>query len=161
MEELEIKMPEKLLIAISALGNHGKTLSATRLIELLISHRKGWLYDSRSIILKKEQLSILQHNGTAEIAVITIGDGVDSRFANWYNIVASIIPTIKIIVGCCRTKHGTFAYLKNFARAHQYTMVVTHPYFQEMPVLPKRTPIANYWNAIFANHLLDMIHLHL
>lgn len=24
MEELEIKMPEKLLIAISALGNHGK-----------------------------------------------------------------------------------------------------------------------------------------
>lgn len=23
------------------------------------------------------------------------------------------------------------------------------------------TPIANYWNAIFTNHLLDMIHLHL
>ena len=23
------------------------------------------------------------------------------------------------------------------------------------------TLIANYWNAIFANHLLDMIHLHL
>lgn len=23
------------------------------------------------------------------------------------------------------------------------------------------TPIANYWNAIFADHLLDMIHLHL
>ena len=37
MEKLENKKPEKLLIAISALGNHGKTLSATRLIELLIS----------------------------------------------------------------------------------------------------------------------------
>lgn len=23
------------------------------------------------------------------------------------------------------------------------------------------TPIANYWNAIFANQLLDIIHLHL
>lgn len=111
MEKLENTKPEKLLIAISALGNHGKTLSATRLIELLISHREGWLYDSRSINLKKEQLAILQRNGTAEIAVITIGDGVDSRFEDWYNIVASI-PTIKIIVGCCRTKHGTFAYLK-------------------------------------------------
>ncbi|WOF87248.1 hypothetical protein [Segatella copri] len=92
MEKLENKKPEKLLIAISALGNHGKTLSATRLIELLISHREGWLYDSRSIILKKEQLAILQRNGTAEIAVITIGDGVDHRFEDWYNIVANI-PT--------------------------------------------------------------------
>lgn len=53
MEKLENTKPEKLLIAISALGNHGKTLSATRLIELLISHREGWLYDSRSINLKK------------------------------------------------------------------------------------------------------------
>ena len=160
MEELEIKKPEKLLIAISALGNHGKTQSATRLIELLISHREGWLYDSRSIILKKEQLAILQRNGKPEIAVITIGDGVDRRFVNWYNIVASI-PTIKIIVGCCRTKNGTFAYLKSFARLHQYPMIVTHPYFQEMPFLPKGSPMANYWNTIFANHLLDMIHLHL
>lgn len=160
MEKLENTKPEKLLIAISALGNHGKTLSATRLIELLISHREGWLYDSRSINLKKEQLAILQRNGTAEIAVITIGDGVGRRFEDWYNIVASI-PTIKIIVGCCRTKHGTFAYLKKFAMTHQYTMVVTHPYFQEMPVLTKGSPIANYWNTIFANHLLDMIHLHL
>lgn len=97
MEELEIKKPEKLLIAISALGNHGKTLSTNRLIELLISHREGWLYDSRSINLKKEQLAILQRNGTAEIAVITIGDGVDSRFEDWYNIVASI-PTIKSLL---------------------------------------------------------------
>lgn len=160
MEKLENTKPEKLLIAISALGNHGKTLSATRLIELLISHCEGWLYDSRSIILKKEQLAILQRNGKPEIAGITIGDGVDRRFVNWYNIVASI-PTIKIIVGCCRTKHGTFAYLKKFARLHQYPMIVTHPYFQEMPILPKGSPMANYWNTIFANHLLDMIHLQL
>ena len=32
MEELEIKKPEKLLIAISALDNHGKPQSATGLI---------------------------------------------------------------------------------------------------------------------------------
>ncbi len=160
METSESKKSEKLMIAISALGNHGKTQSATRLIELLISHREGWLYDSRSIIRKKEQLAILQRNGVAEIAVITIGDGVDNRFDNWYKIVASI-PTIKIIVGCCRTKHGTFDYLKNFAKAHQYTMIVTHPYFQEEPALPKGSPNADYWNAIFANHLLDLIHLHL
>lgn len=50
---------------------------------------------------------------------------------------------------------------QKFAMTHQYTMVVTHPYFQEMPVLTKGSPIANYWNTIFANHLLDMIHLHL
>ena len=52
METSESKKSEKLMIAISALGNHGKTQSATRLIELLISHREGWLYDSRSIIRK-------------------------------------------------------------------------------------------------------------
>ena len=102
----------------------------------------------------------MQRNGVAEIAVVTIGDGVDCRFEDWYKIVAGI-PTIKIIVGCCRTKHGTFAYLKNFARAHQYTMIVTHPYFQEEPTLPKGSPIADYWNAIFAYHLLDLMHLHL
>ena len=72
MEKLENTKPEKLLIAISALGNHGKTLSATRLIELLISHREGWLYDSRSIILKKEQLAILQRNDLSVNAERTI-----------------------------------------------------------------------------------------
>ncbi len=150
--------PDKTLIAISALGNHGKTTSATKLVGLLTSPSEGWTYDGRSVLMKKEQLAILQKDGVPQIAIVTIGDCVDQRFKDWYNIIKDI-PTIKIIVGCCRTKHGTFDYLCDYARKHQFTMVLSHPYYQQVPALPKGSPIADYWNDIYAKHLLELTNM--
>lgn len=160
MGNLENKKPEKLMIAISALGGHGKTKSANRLVELLTSPSEGWTLDSRSIPMKKEQLAILEKNGVPEIAIVTVGDGVNERFEDWYRIITKI-STIKIIVGCCRTKHGTFDYLTAYAKKHGFTMILTHPYYQQVPTLPKVSPTIGYLNDLFAQHLLNLIHLHI
>lgn len=160
MEKSENRNPEKLLIAISALGGHGKTKSANRLVEILTSPSEGWAYNSRSIVNKKEQLAILEKNGVPEIAIVTVGDVVDERFEDWYRIITSI-STIKIIVGCCRTKHGTFDYLTNYAQVHGFTMILTHPFYQQVPALPKVSPIIDYWNDLFAKQLLELIHIQL
>lgn len=141
------KDTDKLLIAISATANHGKTTTGKQLIRNMASDQafNGRYSNYRVWKLGKRKTAIpdLLKDGTGDwvafyydtedcanpiVAVVTGGDGWSSELEAVYKHVFSS-DSIKIVVGACRPNNNVHTHLLDYAKEKHFLMVETSPIY--------------------------------
>lgn len=140
------KEHDKLLIAFSAVANHGKTKTGKQLIRELVIDRAFrelcTYYEVRKITKRAEPVTDISEDGSGDraayfyevnggqllAAVITGGDGMTPELEKALD-KAFASETVKVVVCACRPNNNVHAYLKKQAEQKDFLMVETSPFF--------------------------------